>query len=290
MIEEKVVVSKKRDFSDVLNVAFAFIRQEYKKMGRMLLIYAGIPVLVQAILATLFLNSTMSTILGNINNPEVANEFVSQIPVKVILLVLIFVVVQVLLTGMTYCYVVLYKEKGADNFEINEVWDRFTGLFLSIIGFNILSVIIIFFAAFMLFFPAIYIAVPLSLILIVKVAENNGYGDSFSRCFYLVRSHWWQTFGLVIVTVLIVYAIGQVFNIPARLVGGMGGILVEDFSFSKLPMLLIMIFSTVGNALLAPLSPLVVSFQYFSLVEHKDNTSLLDKIDKINEAPNSEDE
>ena len=290
MLDQKVVLRKKRDFSDVLNASFAFIRQDLKPLLRLLLIYAGVPVLAQAILSGIFMDSTFSNFFENLGNPTATQQLVSQMPGKALLINLISLIVQVFLTGLTYCYIVLYAEKGAGGFQLDEVWNKFTSFFLAFLGFNILTGIVIVLAFMALIIPGFYVLAPLSMILIVKVSENEGYGDSFSRCFYLVKDHWWETFGLFIVSTIIYLILGGLFGIPAMVLGSMQALLQGGADFSSSAYIITSVISTLGVALLTPLVPVVMAFQYYSLVEHKDNLSLLDKIDRINQEPKSDNE
>ncbi|MGQ1785958.1 MULTISPECIES: hypothetical protein [unclassified Saccharicrinis] len=290
MFDEKVELRRKRDFSDVLNATFAFIRQEYKVLGYALLLYAGIPVLIQAILSGIYVDTTLTNFLNNIGNPSASEEFVRTMPGKAIMFNMINLIVQIFLTGLAYCYVVLYVERGAGNVEVKEVWNKFTSLFAAYIGFNIISVLVVIVAFIALIVPGIYVMVPLSLILIVKTAENEGFGNTLSRCFYLVKDHWWQTFGLLIIASIIMFVLSAVFGVPAGIIAGAQSVLEENMTGVSIPFMITTVISTIGTAIVTPLPSIVISFQYYSLVEHKDNLSLLGKIDKINEEPEVKDE
>ncbi len=284
MFDQQVELKKKRDFGDVLNATFAFIRQEYKGLGRTLLLYAGIPVLVQAILSAVYVDTSLADLLRTITNPEASQNVVAPMPGRALLFNLINVIVQIFLSGLVYCYIVLYAKKGAGNVDVKEVWHKFTSLFGAFLGYNILTGLVFVLAFIALIIPGIYVMVPLSLILIVKVAEGQDYGSSFSRCFYLVKDHWWQTFGLMLIAGIIMMLLSGVAAIPAGIVAGAQGILKTEGDMVTLPFMITALVSTVGTAIVTPLPAIVVSFQYYSLVEQKDNTSLLSKIDKINDS------
>ncbi len=284
MLDQKVELKKKRDFGDVLNAAFAFIRQEYKGLGRMLLLYAGIPVLVQAILIAVYSDTTLADLLKTISNPQASQDVVQPMPVKALVFNLFNIIVQIFLSGLVYCYIVLYAKKGAGNVDIKEVWHKFTTFFGALLGYNILTGLVFGLGLLALIIPGIYIMIPLSLILIVKVAEDQDYGSSFTRCFYLVKDRWWQTFGLLLIAGIIMMLLSGVASIPAGIVAGAQGILKPEVSTMTLPFMIAAIVSTFGTALVTPLPSIVLAFQYYSLVEHKDNTSLLSKIDKINDS------
>ncbi|GAF01737.1 hypothetical protein [Saccharicrinis fermentans] len=290
MLDEKVELRQKRDFSDVLNASFAFIRQEYKNLGYALLLYAGIPVLIQAILSGIYVDTSLTNFFNSMGNAGASEEFVSTMPGKAMLFNLINMVVQIFLTGLAYCYVVLYVEKGAGNVDVKDVWAKFTSLFASYIGFNILSGLVVILALVALIIPGLYVMIPLSLILITKTAENKGFGDSFSRCFYLVKNHWWQTFGLLFIASIIMLILSAVFGVPAGIIAGTQGILQENVTGVSFPFMITAVISTIGTAIVTPLPSIVISFQYYSLVEHKDNLTLLDKINKVAEEPTIKDE
>lgn len=286
MIDRKVEPRKKRDFGDVLNVSFAFIGQEYKGLGRTLLTYAGIPVLVYAVLSAVYVDSTFSNFFNMLNRSN-ASQDIAEMPMKAALVNIINLIVQVFLTGLSYSYIVLYAKKGSGNVDINEVWHKFTTFFGAFIGYNLLTGLVLILAFIALIIPGIYVMVPLSLILIVKVAEDQDYGASFSRCFYLVKDHWWETLGLIFISGIIMAVISGVFSLPAGLVVGAQAILKSDGGSLRIPIMIATIFSTIGTAIITPLPAIVLTFQYYSLVEHKDNTSLLYKIDNINNAANT---
>ncbi len=283
MFDEKIELKKKRDFSDVINASFGFLRQEYKNLGKVLLVYAGIPVLVQAILSGFYVDTTLTEFFRGLGNPSSSQDFVQSMPGKAMLFNLINLIVQVFLTGLAYCYIVEYAQKGSKNIDIKSVWDKFISFFGAFLGFNILSGLVIVLAFIALIVPGIYVMVPLSLILIVKVAEDEGYGDTFSRCFYLIKNHWWETFGLLIISTIILLTISSAFSIPAVVIAGAKGLLQQDTSLMSTSFIITSIISTIGTAIVTPIPAIVTAFQYYSLVEHKDNSSLLDRIEKINE-------
>ncbi len=284
MFDQQVELKKKRDFGDVLNATFAFIRQEYKGLGRTLILYAGIPVLVQAILSAIYLDTSIADLIKTLGNPAASQGVVAPMPIRAMLFNLYNLIVQIFLSGLVYCYIVIYAKNGAGNVDIKEVWHKFTSLFLAFLGYNILTALVIGLAFLALIIPGFYVMVPLSLILIVKVAEGQDFGSSFSRCFYLVKNHWWQTFALLLIAGIIMMLLSSVAGVPAGIVAGAQNLLKTGGDTLSLSFIITKLLATIGNAIVTPIPAIVVVFQYYSLVEHKDNTSLLSKIDKINES------
>ncbi|TLX77675.1 hypothetical protein E9993_03265 [Labilibacter sediminis] len=289
MIEERVKVNRKRDFSDVLNASFGFIKQEYKSLFRMLFLYAGIPVLAVAILNTIYVQNPLSEILNSITDPQSAQNMNSGMEGKAFLVNLITNIVNIFLTGLTYCYIVLYTQNESQTPDLKEVWHKFTSLFAPYIGYNILSSIVIILAFIAIIIPGIYVMVPLSFILIIKTAENESFGESWNRCFALVKNHWWESFGLIIIGAILIMVIAGALNLPASSYVIAEGLLSQKPNISTIPFVLTSFFSTIGTSIITPIPSIILAFQYYSLVEHKDNTSLLDRIEQINKPSESDD-
>ncbi len=283
MIQQQIDLKKKRDFSDVLNASFTFIKQEYKSLWKVLFLYAGIPVLINAILGSLFTEVTIADSIKMIMNPGSAQTINTGFHGQTFIFSIVSVIVNVFLVGLTYCYIVLYVERAAGNITASEVWNKFVGLFAALLGYNILTAIVMILAFIALIIPGIYVMVPLSFVLIIKVAENKGFSETFERCFYLVKSHWWETLGLLLIASIIVIIISSIFSIPASSYAMAKGLLSEKPTFESIPFVITSFVSTIGTAIITPITAIILSFQYYSLVEHKDNTSLLDRINRINE-------
>jgi hypothetical protein len=282
MFEEKVELKKKRDFSDVLNASFAFIKQEYKTLWKVLFLYAGVPVLISAVLGTLFVDSALGDYFKMIANPSMSSGVETSFPGQSLLYNLISLIVDIFLSGLTYCYVVLYVQQGPGNFTSAEVWHKFSGFFGSLLGFSIVNGLVYMLSLIALIIPFFYVMVPVSFILMIKVAEDNGYSKTFERCFFLVKNHWWESLGLLFIAGIIVFMISLLFSLPASSYSIAKGLLNEQFSIDSIPFVITTFISTIGAAIIQPLPAIVIGFQYYSLVEHKENTSLLDKINKIN--------
>ena len=121
-----------RGFSDILDATFAFIGQNFKKLGKDLLFIAGPFVLLATFLGLYLQVQTFDF------DPQSFNfdTILSQVPIWVGLFVgFLFSIVVLLL--VLYQYILLYIEKGAEGFQTEEVWqavkrDFFLLLFTSI--------------------------------------------------------------------------------------------------------------------------------------------------------------
>jgi len=225
------------------------------------------------------------------------------------MLIIFGLITQVVMTGLVYEYMLLYKEKGHNNFTPADVAKALLRDIWGLTGFSILTFFMIALAAgiltgltgvmaaingflaipmvFILLFGMIYIMIPLTLLWVVKVFEQKGYGYTISRCFKLTKNQWWRTFGLIFVMSMIIGTMGAIFQIPFYIyfvfkiiVGAQSGEMAE---FNQGLMLLLSLISVFGSTWLYSIFYLGIGFHYTSLKEEKDNDSILNRIEKISE-------
>jgi hypothetical protein len=138
-----------------------------------------------------------------------------------------------------------------------------------------------------LIIPGIYLMVPFTFVLYVKVIEDKDLGDTLSRCFQLVKSRWWATFGIIILAYLIISVVGWLFSIPTMIVAGIEGFTAvsggEAVDGSSLGIILSTVFAGLGQYILYPVLYIIIAFQYYTLREQKDRSSLMDRISSITE-------
>lgn len=186
-----------------------------------------------------------------------------------------------------YGYIKLYIEKGKDNFSLHDIWSEIKKHFFPVLGTSIVTGLIIIVGLALCFIPGIYLGVSLSLIYMALIFERKGFGNAFSRSFQLTGKKWWLTFGLVIVTYLMIYIISMIFSIPGMLLGlkplltNMGNPeQMDNISFSTGYYILNSL-TYLLMYFLYVIPPFVMAFHYFSLVEHLDKPSLEDRIEQI---------
>lgn len=285
MNKPEIELKKERDFSDVFNASFAFITQELKMLFQVISLYAGVPIILAVIMSAYYTQDIFTSVFqvmqgnGGSNTPSG----------WLIFLTLIFgVLAQLFLNGLVPAYFGEYEEKGKGNFSTVDVWNRFLRHFGAIIGYSLVVGVILIFGFIFLIIPAIYLWVPLSFVLYVKIIENKGFGDTFSRCFQLVRNNWWITFGIILLSYLIVSIVGTLFSMPAMIFSGVEGFLVgsgqkdvvdsDSFAF-----IITTIIGGLGQYLIYPVLYVLIAFQYYNLREQKDRDTLMDKVSAINE-------
>lgn len=318
MEKPTVLLKKSRDFSDVINATFAFISQEFKSYGKVILYYAGIPILLTSIAGAFFSGTEMTKIFSQMGSVDQPTEALGvSYFVKMGLVQLLSLVVYVFISGLTAAYLHLYAVKGRNGFEANEVWQYFKTSVGKLIGFYVLvflgfmilgggtafifvsfslvgsggvgAAITIFFAMLLFLVLVIYVLVPLSLGYLIIYTEDLSLGAFFKRMFALVKGYWWQTFGVIFVLFLIYSIISSLFSIPIFISSIMQGVLSasggdpigdEHLTFT---MILVSLIGTLGQFIMYPMILIGIGFQYFSLREQKDNEGLLEKVAEMAE-------
>jgi hypothetical protein len=267
----KIEFRKIRDFGELLNITFEFIRENFKKLFLSLIFIAG-PGIILAGIAGAFYGSSFFNI---------GNTFDLLFFSGAVYFIALFISIHLIIT-VTYSFIELYLETELTGFDINDVWERVKKNFFALLLTSIGSIILIALASLLIIIPGIYLSIVLSIIYIVRLREKLGFFESVSRCRQLVSGNWWFTFALMLILVVIQVFIGFIFSIPEyiRLFIGFLHMQNETPAFGAI-MIITQIISSFGyifNSILV----IGLAFHYYSLVEKKEAVGLLEKLNSIN--------
>lgn len=275
---------EERDFGQVINATFTFLRQHFKPLGRALLFIVGPFALTAAFFSGLHQSRVFSLAAGTpegIRNMADYSIF-QQVTSLHYLVSTFFMFLSFSLLYLTvYAYLVEHMDADeAGPVEVGQVWGRVKEFFLP--GFYGLFgvVVLVLLGSVLLILPGIYVAVALSLFYIVMVREDLGFLDTAERCFALIKGYWWSTFGLLLVVVLIQGLIGLVFALPTIFIGVLQALAVP-WGHSQWLLVTTTSLTSIAGIFLYTLSALAVAFQYFNLVEIKDGVGMLEQVDRI---------
>ncbi|MBK3517432.1 hypothetical protein [Carboxylicivirga marina] len=285
MEQQELILRERRDFSDVLNASFRFIRQEFKPLFSMVFLYTIVPLVGSSLMAAFHSVDVWQVyfqgLLNNTPDLEAPNFWIYG------LMMLIGLISNVLIVGITYEYMAMYHKYGRGNFSNADVIKALCKDFFPIIGYNIIVGIVLLFAFLFFIIPGIYMAVPLSMIIIVKTVERNGFSVNWGRCFKLINNNWWITFGIIIVAYIIVSMASMVFGMPAVVYGIVQGVTTAQGGAPEINHISLSIFSiisTVGTYMLYIVLYTIIGFQYFSLSATDGSQSIMDKINQIGQS------
>jgi hypothetical protein len=313
-MESKLQLLKPRTLGDVINDMFVFVRQNLGSLWRTILIL----VMPFALLSGLFFTSYMSSISSFSRNSISGSEF--QLSGMTSLFANVFLVFVGSMLAYIFMHLLViqlflqYEQPGDNLPGVKDLLNGVKNSLLRFIGFNLLAFCILIgaYLLIILFFVLIakaagiavsiflglallvgfmYAAVAFSMVPFIYMRERNGFFNAISRSFYLIKGFWWQTFGIIFLTAIIIYFGFIICAIPFYTMfavsllhsvkNGMP-LVYETSVWSALAGALMMCGGTLLNTLLFA----AVIVQYYSLTERKDGESTMRQIESIGEEVN----
>lgn len=301
MNPQKIEFQKYRDFGQVINGTFEFIRHNFLPLLKSIIFIVGPFILLSGIFSGLYQEDIFSF---NSTTTSLSNFGI----VSLLYLIALFLSM-ITMVSVVYSYVLIYLERTDESpIQIDEVWLGVKSNILKVVGITILIGIIIgvigitFFLPlffifnvqsnplamipiiFLVMIPIIYFSNKLTLTYFVSLYENIGAVDSMKRSIFLIKNKWWFTFGLVIVLSFIQGFMGFLFQIPQYIAmitvmfNSMDGTGVDGVTE-----IIIIITSIIAafNFVFYAISLIAIAFHYFSLVEQKEAKGLIEKIESI---------
>jgi hypothetical protein len=282
---KKVFIFRKvRDFGSVMNHSFDFIKAEYRRLGKALLIYVLPFFILTGILLVLIQISMVKNLEDSIQPG--ANVFQSFTWKKMGFSYLLQLLNFTVLSTVIFSFIDLYLKKNAE-FEVADLKASFLKLGGKLLIVNIVVGLIAIIASVFLLIPGIYLGVVFSLVAPIVVFEDAGLGQALSRSFEVIKGNWWKTFGILFIGGVIVYIFSIILGIP--LIISTAAKSFHAISSHTQPQIFspgYIIASTIISMIQTFAWSLVIIFisiQYFSLVEEKERPTLQAKIDRLNE-------
>lgn len=300
MTQNKIEFMRYRDFGQILNSTFEFIRQNFLPLLKSLIFIVGPFLLITGILLGFYQKSVLT--IFNITS------FSQTGIIALLLIILIFLVTQMMLTTV-YSFILIYLSKTEFTpISIEEIWDSVKQNFYKVLGLNTvifflfliyLTVFLLIIVAvsggtsgsglgiflfFILFILLVFIMVKMCLAYMIMLYERIGIWASIQRSFYLTKNKWWFSFGLIFVLSLIQSLMGFIFQIPQYIIMVTTMFNSLDGSgVSGVTEILIMLTSIIAafQYLLFSLIIIALAFLYFSLVEQKEGKGLIERIESI---------
>lgn len=302
-MKAKVELRQPRDFGEIISDCIVFIRQNWKGLLKSYSVFCGFFVagmLVFSFLQRLDLVHYQKAVQ---NNEFTTGYRIFGVDYWLVLLFSFLNIVSGILTVL--CYIEIYNQKDKETPTIAEIWSYYKYYFWRIIGHILLLALIYLVGLVVLIVPATFLfkginafvlgLVALVVILIpvcyfmtvfsmffpIVISENAGFGYAFSKCFKLVKGRWWNTFGVILVTVIIVYAVFLLITIPFSMLSG-SIITFIPYNVSAITVIAYTVLISVFQVMqILPLTASAVT--YFSYAEEKENIGLLERIAALGE-------
>ncbi len=290
MTNSNINFKQERDFGDLFNATFSFISQEFKRLATAILYFVFPFFIVSAIAMTIYSvkmqEMSQAMMQGDKSDPFAIFSILGSMMGYVAATMLISFVATSVLMCTVFGYIKLYIQKGPEGFTINDVWLEVTRYFWKALIATIIVGIVVLVGVICCVIPGIYLGVALFIVFPIMIFEEKNFGTSFSRSMKLINTNWWLTFGILIVTGIIIYVLAIFVSIPSVILGFKS--LFANIKQNQMPVIDFSIgfyiLSAITNLInnLFIVIPLVMSaFVYYSFVEKVEKPSLMDKIGQI---------
>lgn len=289
MENNNLKLMKIRDFGEVLNASFQFLKNEWKELGTLLLYYF-VPFLIIFSALQTYAQTKVMGFMQNINTetPEsIIESYTSIFTSPLIIANFLFqILVITMLIGIVYSYFDAYLKKGQGNFTMADISPILFENSIKALGISIVIGIVSSIGLLFCFLPGIFVANSLSLAAVAYIIEKKGLSDGISRSWKLVKTQWWNTLLINIIGFIIIMIISYIISLPLTILT-VSKTLLSAKSGAELD---IPTWYFVAQGIVSMISTILyiipytfLAFQYFNLVEREERPSLHDKIDRLEE-------
>lgn len=284
MAQQKIQLRKIRDFGENFSDTFQFIRQEFKPLLASFTLICGIFILANAILTGVFQKQT----LGILDDMVKGVFYQRTVPFTPTYFILIGVSIMSLAAMRTVVsvYMKYYDENGVSP-TVQEMWKGFAKYFLRIFLFGIPRYVLIVVGLVFCIAPGLYLLVVLMPYSFIIASENESVGESFGRCFDLIKENFWISLAIYLISFLI-------FSISSSLIGFTVSAIValaSYFTTKELSSTLAIVSSILSIVQYFFYIIFFVSagLHYYNLVETRDGIGLARRLENLgsNTSPNT---
>jgi hypothetical protein len=287
-MQNKVEFKKRREFGEIISDTFLFIKQNFKPLMTAVLYLCGfflLAGLVSSIMAQLQMVGAMEGLKrGSITSPF---QMITNFSFGYLLVIIFMVCSYTSFYVTVLSYISIYIQKGNVAPKVEEVWAYFKFYFFRVMGSGILMSVFLVICFICCIVPGIWVFPAVSIFYPIMVIENAGLGYSFNRCFKLVTNEWWITAATIIVVYIIVYACSLVIQLPAMIIGMVSAFTHLEQPITKTYAIVISLAQQLSQVFMV--IPIISStLIYFNLVERKENTGLMSRIENLGQTTGPE--
>jgi hypothetical protein len=271
MTEKEIQFRKKREIGDIFTDTFEFIRQEYKPISKLVVVYVLPFLLLYGVVQVYLQKNVISKIDFSDSETLLAN--IGPLYLNVFLFALFGLFVQSLLIATYYTYIEAYVKKGKGNFDLSEITPHLFSNGLLAIGASLVIFIVVMFGLILCIVPGIYFANTFSIAIIILIFEKKGLGNALMRSSLLIKSEWWSTFLINIAGIVLIWTASFIMSLPLILTGLSVGIISQSQTPVEYPdwYWVVIGASTVVSSVLYIIPYTFLAFQYFNLDERTKN-------------------
>jgi hypothetical protein len=320
---ERIALQRRRDFGEILNTTFNFLRANYKNYF-LAIVYISLPVMLIGGIMSGFGFSRIFGIFPQLENGSFG-DFAQLGIIGAIAMVgyLCLIAGMIMNSGVCFEFLIQYN-RGSENITPGSIWHGFRSSFGRYVLFNLYLFVIIFIVmitclvpgivalatdaigmGLLLYFLGIMIAIAAvfyfltrySLALMVISAEDKGVMDAVKRSSDLISGSFWWTLLLIVVLSFITSTLASMLSLPFAIVAGASQ--WHNLTDPNLAEEGIIAFYRVFYALFLPVNSAFSAFaytiywtgiglKYYAAVEEKEAPHMLEQIDRLDNPTNDE--
>lgn len=255
-------IQQVRNVEAILSDAFRFLHIHGKPLGKSLLKIASPVFIVEGIFTLVLSGSPAADALTTLN----------------MFRMFFAVVVAALAQTTVACYCVLYVDDPLRPTSVSELWHnvkQFIGrTFIAFVLYGTLSAV-----GFLFFvFPGVYLSIAGVLAAIVIVQEDRSPSMAISRSMTLVQGYWWPTLGIVLLSAFLQLVLNTIGEAPNTLIFSSYTALLNSSLFLSVLMVFTNLFASIVSLVGVLVLSLLLTFQYYNLVERKEAQGLLHRL------------
>jgi len=279
-MSDKFEFKKVREFGEIINDTFTFIRENLKPLLKVFVYFGG--VFIVALLVT-----NIGQQVSLLKDMRFASDGIFKSPYSVFTGWYFFYILFAIAYYNAICvavlsYIAIYVEKGKIIPTVEQVWVYFKYYYFRALLSTIVITIFLIVCAIPCTIPLIYVSPAMALFLPVMIFENASFSYTFSRCFKLIKENWGVTAGAIFIIYIITQATMSIASIPALIVGFAGAFIHSAQGVDMFLAILGAILQSLFQVFI--ILPVVCSaICYYNVVERQENLGLLNRINELGE-------
>ncbi|WP_316816990.1 hypothetical protein [Pedobacter nyackensis] len=283
-MSREIEFKKVRDFGEIINDTFLFIRQNVKPLLSVFFYLCGFFILAGTV-ASIMHEMSMQNAPELQSGPFSSRNFSDILNWNYFVVVFISLGSYAAITVSVLSFIALYIQKGKVAPSVEEVWAYFKYYYFRTFFSSIAVGIFICIAFVCCIFPGFYVWPAMCLFYPIMILENANFDYSFSRSFKLLKDRWWTTAAVILVIYVITYSCMMIPVIPGLLFTMMGTFFPEAKEWNILGIVIGAILANFTYVFM--IIPVVgITLCYFNLVEVQESAGLMDRINQFGEEKN----
>lgn len=316
--QNQLILNQKRYFGDTIGDGIKFFRMNIGPLTQAFFTFVFPLFVIPILLAFAFggFDSIQKALTTSIVNAGNSDEGLMSLFIAYGILYFVMILSYLVLALIVMSAALAYEENGNQVVTFDQIKSNMSRYFMNVSGSYLAVIAIMFvimlglgvfaalftsiggplgavFALLMMLVIAVvmvWFSVRITMMPYARMREGLSIGDAFNRSMRLVKGRWWSTFGVILVSSLIVSLAGMIFVIPFQVVlfsASFSGLDSGDAGINPFLLGLTFIFSQLGSLYLYKYFMVCNIIKYYDLVENVDGTSLANEISELGNSESS---